>query len=415
MATPQALFIHAIKAHRHEQEAEADNIVRYTFDKVLSALKFSGTCLELPEFEHIVEDEYYIFTRIFVKGWCPLTFYKDHWEGVNGDFNGEWNRQEDYKEVIYANPYIDFYDTRTIGKDVWILQCDPLRLGLLPLISKYANMMSVNEKTIEMADIMTRMAALISAPDDKTKQAADQWLTDLKNGKMTAIGDNAFFDGIKAQPLHGAHTSITDLIELEQYAKASLANELGLNANFNMKREAINSGETEQQDNLSVLMDAILMSLKRSCEKFNKATGYDLDVIYNPEGVWGRNERKSEAETEILEAQVEEAEQAVEMTEETSETPETTEEVTESTSEETVEETTEETPEEETQEEIQEEAPEESVEETPEETEQPDVSVEVKVVVGANADGTPIYKESEVKKDDDESTDERDSESEDDA
>lgn len=414
MATPQALFIHAIKAHRHEQETEADNIVRYTFDKVLSALKFSGKCLELPEFEHIVEDEYYIFTRIFVKGWSPLTFYKDHWEGVNGDFVGEWNRQEDYKEVIYANPYIDFYDTRTIGKDVWILQCDPLRLGLLPLISKYANMMSVNEKTIEMADIMTRMSALISAPDDKTKQAADQWLTDLKNGKLTAIGDNAFFDGIKAQPLHGAHTSITDLIELEQYAKASLANELGLNANFNMKREAINSGETEQQDNLSVLMDAILMSLKCSCEKFNKATGYDLDIIYNPEGVWGRNERKSEAETEIMEAEVEQAEAATEeATEETTE--EATKETTEETSEETVEETTEEIPTEETQEETKEEAPEETVEETTEETEQADVSVEVKVVVGANTDGTPIYEESEVKKDDDESTDERDSESEDDA
>lgn len=413
MATPQALFIHSIKAHRHEQETDADNIVRYTIDKVLSALKFSGKCLELPEFEHIVEDEYYIFTRIFVKGWSPLTFHKDHWESINGDMNGEWNRQEDYKEVIFSNPYIDLYDTRTIGEDVWILQCDPLRIGLLPLISKYANMMAVNEKTIEMADIMTRMSALISAPDDKTKQAADQWLTDLKNGKLTAIGDNAFFDGIKAQPLHGAHTSITDLIELEQYAKASLANELGLNANFNMKREAINSGETEQQDNLSVLMDAILMSLKRSCEKFNKANGYDLDVIYNPDGVWGRNERKSEAETEIMEAQVEEAEQAVEMTEETPE------EVTESTSEETVEETTDETPAEETQEEAPEEtvedSPEETVEETTEETEQPDVSVEVKVVVGANADGTPIYEESEVKKDDDESTDERDSESEDDA
>lgn len=402
---PSDIFIHAIKAKRHEQEIEADNIVRYTFDKLSTAFLFAGKCLDLPEFEHFVEDEEYIFNTIFSIGYCPITKVREFWEGVYGCMDGELNRQMDYSKVTFANYPLDFYEQRTIGEDVWILQCDSMRMGLIPLISKYANILAYNEKTIELADIMSRMSALISAPDDKTKQAADQWLTDLKNGKMSAIGDNAFFDGIKAQPLHGAHTSLTDLIEVEQYFKASLNNELGLNANFNMKREAINSGETEQQDNLSVLMDSILLSLKRSCEKFNKATGFDLDVIYNPEGVWGRNERKAEAETEIMEAEVEHSEETTE------EAPETNVE----TSEVTVEETTEETPAEETQEESQDETPEETVEETSEETEQADVSVEVKVVVGANSDGTPIYEESEVKKDDDESTDERDSESEDDA
>lgn len=391
---PSDIFIHAIKAKRHEQEIEADNIVRYTFDKLSTAFKFTGKCLELPEFEHFVEDEEYIFNTIFSLGYCPITKVKDFWEGIYGNMDGELNRQMDYTKVTFASYPLDFYEQRTIGEDVWILQCDSMRMGLIPLISKYANMMAINEKTIEMADIMTRMSALISAPDDKTKQAADQWLTDLKNGKMTSVGDNAFFDGVKAQPLHGAHTSITDLIELEQYGKASLANELGLNANFNMKREAINSGETEQQDNLSVLMDSILISLKRSCKKYDNGTGYDLDVIYNPEGVWGRNERKSEAETEIMEAQVEEAEQATEMTDET-------EDVSRETLEETPEETLDET---------SEETPDETPEETPEE-EKSDVTVEVKVVVGADENGNPVYKEGD-KEDDDESTNQRDSESE---
>ena len=83
--------------------------------------------------------------------------------------------------------------------------------------------------------------------------------------------------------------------------KASLNNELGLDMNFNMKRESISAGETKQQDNLSPLMDSILLSLNRSCEKMNKITGDDLHVIYNPEGVWGRNEREAEAETQQME------------------------------------------------------------------------------------------------------------------
>ena len=94
---------------------------------------------------------------------------------------------------------------------------------------------------------------------------------------------------------------MTNLIEFEQYMKASLNNELGLDMNFNMKRESISAGETKQQDNLSPLMDSILLSLNRSCEKMNKKTGDDLHVIYNPEGVWGRNEREAEAETQQME------------------------------------------------------------------------------------------------------------------
>ena len=392
-AKPSDLFIHAIKARRHEQELEADNIVRYTFDKLSTAFKFTGKSLDKPEWKHFKDDEEYIFDTIFSLGYCPLTFFNEYWEGVPGNMDGELGRQYDYTKVTYANPALNFYEQRTIGEDVWILQCDAMRIGLIPLISKYAYMMSYSEKSIEMADIMCRMSALITAPNDDTKKAADQWLTDLRNGKMTAVGDNAFFDGIKAQPLHSGNTQITDLIELRQYAKASLDNELGLNSNFNMKRESISKGESEQQDNLSALMDSILKSLKKSCKKFVEANpDEDLDVIYDPDGVWGRNERQSEAETEIMEAQVEQAENEADP----EEVPEeTTDEVTE---------TPEEQPEEETPEETPEDEPEDTPEEQPEETPQ-----EVTIDVNVN-----INTESEVKEDDDESTDEGNSESEDD-
>lgn len=44
---------------------------------------------------------------------------------------------------------------------------------------------------------------------------------------------------------------ITQLIELIQYYKASMYNELGLNANYNMKRERLNLGEVSM--NVDVL------------------------------------------------------------------------------------------------------------------------------------------------------------------
>lgn len=303
---PSDIFIKAIRAQRHEQEREADNHVRYTFDRLSTAFLFAGECLEKEEYSHIVEDMEYIFNTIFSMGYCPFAKYKEYWEGVWGTMNGELNRQFDYTKVTFANPALGFYEDRTIGEDVFIMQCDSMRMGLIPLISRYANAMAINETTMNIADIWSRMPALISAPDDNTKKAAEDMISDLQKGKLSVVGDNAFFDGIKAQPLHsGANSELTNLIEFEQYMKASLNNELGLDMNFNMKREAISAGETKQQDNLSPLMDSILLSLNRSCEKMNKKTGDDLHVIYNPEGVWGRNEREAEAETQQMEKEAE--------------------------------------------------------------------------------------------------------------
>lgn len=299
---PSDIFIHAIRAQRHEQEREADNHVRYTFDRLSTAFLFAGECLKKEEYAHIVEDMEYIFNTIFSMGYCPFAKYKDYWEGVWGTMNGELNRQSDYTKVTFTNPALGFYEDRTIGEDVFIMQCDAMRMGLIPLISRYANAMAINETTMNIADIWSRMPALISAPDDDTKRAAEDMINDLQKGKLSVVGDNAFFDGIRAQPLHsGANSELTNLIEFEQYMKASLNNELGLDMNFNMKRESISAGETKQQDNLSPLMDSILLSLNRSCEKMNKKTGDDLHVIYNPDGVWGRNEREAEAETQQME------------------------------------------------------------------------------------------------------------------
>lgn len=388
---PSDIFIHAIRAQRHKQEREADNHVRYTFDRLSTAFLFAGECLKKEEYAHIVEDMEYIFNTIFSMGYCPFAKYKDYWEGVFGTMNGELNRQFDYTKVTFANPALGFYEDRTIGEDVFIMQCDSMRMGLIPLISRYANAMAINETTMNIADIWSRMPALISAPDDDTKKAADDMIENLQNGKLSVVGDNAFFDGIKAQPLHsGANSELTNLIEFEQYMKASLNNELGLDMNFNMKRESISAGETKQQDNLSPLMDSILLSLNRSCEKMNKKTGDDLHVIYNPEGVWGRNEREAEAETQQMENEANMDTEDVKY-EQTPDVPDVQDENTPDVSDEDNKPDEENTPDEDN-------TPGDETDDTS------DVTIEINV-----------NKESEDDKDDDERTDENDSSAEDDA
>ena len=77
---------------------------------------------------------------------------------------------------------------------------------------------------------------LISASDDKTKQSADEFLKKILNGDFSVIGENSFFKGVSMQTANVSNSQyITQLVELVQYYRASMLNELGLNANYNIE------------------------------------------------------------------------------------------------------------------------------------------------------------------------------------
>ena len=79
-----------------------------------------------------------------------------------------------------------------------------------------------------------------------------------------------------------AGTGITDLIELEQYLKASMFNEIGLNANYNMKRERLSESEVEMNgDNLYPLVDDMASNRKSGIERVNNLFGTDIQVEFN--------------------------------------------------------------------------------------------------------------------------------------
>lgn len=185
-------------------------------------------------------------------------------------------------KYVIANPALNLSKTLTIDEDCVVVRNDSLYIGLLPLMSRYATAMTEAEISIYDATINSRIIDLIVATDDRTHEAAKKFLQDVIDGKLGVIAGNAFFEGIKAQP-YGVqgHSSLTDLVELMQYHKASFFNELGLNSNFNMKRESINVEETQMnQDALIPLIDDMLRSRQEGCEKVNAMYGTNISVDF---------------------------------------------------------------------------------------------------------------------------------------
>ena len=154
-------------------------------------------------------------------------------------------------------------------------------MGLLPLLTRYASAMTETELSIFIATINTRIIDLISAPDDRTKAAAEKFFQDIEDGRLGVIAENAFLDGVRAQPYGTASnvSGIKDLIEELQYQKGSMYTELGLRFSFNMKREAVNAAETVMNDDaLFPLVDDMLQCRKEAAERINRLYGTDISV-----------------------------------------------------------------------------------------------------------------------------------------
>lgn len=171
-----------------------------------------------------------------------------------------------------------------------LIRNDSEWIGLAPLLSRYSYLMAENTLTLRTADVMLRIVAMITAPSDKERASALEYLKAIENGILSVIGESAFFDGVKLQsPPSNNGSYLTQFIEYQQYLKGSLYNEIGLSANYNMKREAIGKGEsTLDQDALLPLADNMLLTRKQDLALVNEMFGTEIEVSFS--SAWLENE-----------------------------------------------------------------------------------------------------------------------------
>ena len=207
-----------------------------------------------------------------------------------GGLGGELNAY--YEPTIYtvANPYLAFSENLTVGVDCVRARNDKYGIGLLPMFSKYGAMMNENEITMNMLSICYRIDNLISADNDRAYESAKKYLDGIVSGQFGVISSDEFFDGIRNDKVSGGKSTIKDLIEYEQYIKASWYNEIGLNSNYNMKRERMVASESEMNDDALIpLVDNMIEWRQNAIEEIKEMYGdrYDLEnlrVTLNP--VW---------------------------------------------------------------------------------------------------------------------------------
>lgn len=202
---------------------------------------------------------------------------------LNGGLGGVPNVYNMPTEIIINNPYLNYNKTLTIDTDCVIIPNDSMYVGLLPLYNRYCTMLVENDITMILATVNKRVQNLLSANDDNTVESAKNFLKKVFDGELGVIAESKLFDSLKVNTSSVNSTvSMVELFEFEQYVKASLYNEIGLSANYNMKRERLTSAEVETNtDNLYPLVDDMINQRRKALEKINEMFGTDIHVEFN--------------------------------------------------------------------------------------------------------------------------------------
>lgn len=213
-------------------------------------------------------------------GSCCVAKHKGKLYAFFGTMGGEPNEYYMPTKYIVANPFLNFSKEFTIHEDCVVIPNDAMYMGLMPLFRRYATQLVENDITMLVADINSRIAALLTGNTDRDIASAKEYIKKVWDGELGIAMSTPMMEGIKTQP-YGETSSklLTDLVELQQYYKASMFNDIGLNSNYNMKRETIVSAEIEMNaDALFPFVDNMLYCRELAVEEINKMFGTEIEV-----------------------------------------------------------------------------------------------------------------------------------------
>lgn len=289
----------------HKSKAIKDSMV-YMLNRSIRMFKYDGLPETIP----------HKFLELYLQsnGHCGFVESKGDLYAINGNFGGEPDGYYIPQNYIVAHPTLKLNKTTLSipNGEIIIGYNDSLAQGLFPMYKKYATLLIENEITLRNVIILNRMHKTFKANNESAKQSAEAYLNRIIEGKLASLVDNAqgFLEGISIDNASNtaSQNAISQLIELEQYLRSIWYNEIGLNSNYNMKRESLNSNETQlNEDMLIPLVDDMLICRQEMVEALNKKYGLNISVELSD--VWGGTVSEALAEGTEEESPTEEIEQ----------------------------------------------------------------------------------------------------------
>ena len=284
-----------------------DSYIKKFFIRTSQIFEYKNLPETLPqrEIELIIQ-----FCRVAV-----FTKKNDNLFVFYGGLGGQPNEYYQPTQAIVSNPYLKFSDVLKLSDyikedaDAVIIWNDSAHLGMYPIFSLYAELLAECDLSTKYALVNKRFMNVLTADDDPTKESIKTMFEDVENGTgYGIIVTKTFMEESSIDKVDmGFHQNmdLKEINETKQYILGSFYNDIGLNANYNMKRESINESEADlNEDALLPMIDDMLRCRKIGVEQINKLFGTNIEVELSSS--WKKLRKEIETKQELLDAEVEE-------------------------------------------------------------------------------------------------------------
>ena len=267
-----------------DKTAAVQMYVRYMLSRTNRMLDVEGTPDSIPD--------WILKMMVQANGHCIVAEVNGELYALTGTWGGFPDPYYRGTEYIVANPGLDISRTFYPGKDCAVIRNDHAMLGLVPMCNHYASLLLENDLSLMMELVTGRASFIIGAGNDADKMAADDFIRKLWSGDLNSVLENRFIDGIQVNPgAAGASTRLSQLIETHQFISAKWYNSLGLDSNYNMKRESLTANEVDMNsDSLMPFVDDMLTSWEEGFDEVNRMFGQSWTVKLSSS--WKDNEEQ---------------------------------------------------------------------------------------------------------------------------
>ena len=152
------------------------------------------------------------------------------------------------------------------------------------LIFKTAYQLAENDISYYCIQRNHRLIAIFTAETDLQKAECNRILERIYEGYPDVTMGEDLVSHIKVNPIamNSTRSSITELIEFQQYIIANFYHSFGINSNYNLKREQLNSNEIDvNEEVLRLNIEDMLVLRQQGVEKVNDLYGLNIMVHLN--------------------------------------------------------------------------------------------------------------------------------------
>lgn len=152
------------------------------------------------------------------------------------------------------------------------------------LIQKTATQLAENDVSYYCIQRNHRLIAIITAQDDKQRAEANRILDHMYNGDAEIVMKEDLVNRIQVNPIamNATRSPLTELVEFQQYVLANFYHSFGINSNYNLKREQLNSSEIDvNREVLRLNIEDMLKCRENGVERINELYNINLRVHLN--------------------------------------------------------------------------------------------------------------------------------------